>query len=484
VRRRRDRGATVVADSVAPGLEEVGVMLPYTPTHHLVLRAAGRPLVMTSGNVSEEPIAKDNDEAVERLGRIADRFLLHDRDIYARYDDSVVRVVDGIPRMVRRARGYCPLPVRVESGVAHVLALGAHLKNTFCVLHDDNAFAGPHIGDLDSPRTLAHQDEALRTYLRLFRANPGVVVADLHPDYASSRLAERWWVEGAHAVRVQHHHAHIASVLAEHGLRGPVLGVAFDGVGLGPDHSLWGGEFLLCDERSYRRAGHIAPVRQPGGDACAREGWRMAITYLAAAAQLPDRPPPWFQEGGGAPDERRWRLVSRLATSRAAPISTSAGRLFDAVASLIGVAHVSTFEAEAAMRLEALATAAGDLASVEAPDIRVDGDAAVLDTVGLVRTLFRERQRGRSPVVLAAMFHESLARGIANMCTRLGAELGVNRVALSGGVFQNALLLARAERLLRERDLFVYTNQQVPANDGGISLGQALVAVSQTREVT
>jgi hydrogenase maturation protein HypF len=210
----------------------------------------------------------------------------------------------------------------------------------------------------------------------------------------------------------------------------------------------------------------------------------MAITYLAAAAQLPDRPPPWFQEGGGAPDERRWRLVSRLATSRAAPISTSAGRLFDAVASLIGVAHVSTFEAEAAMRLEALATAAGDLASVEAPDIRVDGDAAVLDTVGLVRTLFRERQRGRSPVVLAAMFHESLARGIANMCTRLGAELGVNRVALSGGVFQNALLLARAERLLRERDLFVYTNQQVPANDGGISLGQALVAVSQTREVT
>ena len=211
-----------------------------------------------------------------------------------------------------------------------MLALGAHLKNTFCVLHDGNAFTGPHIDDLDSPRTLAHQDEALRPYLRLFRTNPDTVAADLHPDYASTRLAERWWMEGAHAVRVQHHHAHIASVLAEHGLSGSVLGVAFDGVGLGPDQSIWGGEFLLCDERSYRRAGHIAPVRQPGGDACAREGWRMAIAYLAAAGELRDTPPAWFNESAGAPDQRRWRLVSRLATSDAAPISTSPGRLFDA----------------------------------------------------------------------------------------------------------------------------------------------------------
>ncbi len=479
LRRRRDRDASVVADSVAPGLQELGVMLPYTPMHHLLLRATGGPLVMTSGNVSEEPIAKDNDEAVQRLGHIADRFLLHDRDIYARYDDSVVRVVDGTPRMVRRARGYCPLPVRVESRDAQVLALGAHLKNTFCVLHDRNAFTGPHIGDLDSPRTLAHQDEALRTFLRLFRTNPVTVAADLHPDYASSRIAERWWDSGAHGVRVQHHHAHIASVLAEHGLRGSVIGVAFDGVGLGPDHSIWGGEFLLCDERSYQRAGHIAAVRQPGGDACAREGWRMAIAYLAAAGELQDTPPDWFREAPGAPDRRQWRLVSRLAASDAAPVTTSAGRLFDAVASLIGVAHVSTFEAEAAMRLEALATSAGDLSSVEAPDIGVGGDPVVLDTVDLVRTLLRERHQGRSLDVLAAMFHESLARGIATMCVRLSAELGVNRVALSGGVFQNALLLARVERLLRERDLFVYTNQQVPANDGGISLGQALVAVSQ-----
>ncbi|MFI5285359.1 MAG: carbamoyltransferase HypF [Candidatus Dormibacteria bacterium] len=481
--RRRDRDAARVAESVAPGLEELGVMLPYTPLHHLLLRASAGPLVMTSGNVSEEPIAKDNDEAVRRLGHIADHMLLHDRDIYARYDDSVVRVVDGTPHMMRRARGYCPLPLRMEACEGEILALGAHLKNTFCVLHDGNAFTGPHIGDLDSPRTLGHQDEALRTYLRMFRAHPATVAADLHPDYASSRLAEQWSDSGAREVRVQHHHAHIASVLAEHGLRGAVLGVAFDGLGLGPDQSIWGGEFLLCDERTYRRAGHIAMVRQPGGDVCAREGWRMAIAYLAAAGELGDRAPGWFDDAPGAPDQRQWRLVSRLATSQAAPISTSAGRLFDAVASVIGVAHESTFEAEAAMRLEALASSAGDPSSFDLIDIGHGGEPVVLDTVALVRALFRERQRGRAVEELAAMFHESLARGIAAVGVRLGAECGVNRIALSGGVFQNALLLSRVEHLLRERDRFVYTNQQVPANDGGISLGQALVAASQIREV-
>jgi hydrogenase maturation protein HypF len=479
LQRGRDRAGTTLANSVAPGLRELGVMLPYTPLHHLLLRVTGGPLVMTSGNVSEEPIAKDNDEGVQRLGGVADVFLLHDREIHARYDDSVMRVVDGTSRMIRRARGYCPLPVRIDSGDQQVLALGAHLKNTFCVVNDGNAFTGPHIGDLDSPRTLGHHDEALRTYLRLFRANPATVASDLHPDYASTRMAERWWESGARAVRVQHHHAHIASVLAEHGVRGMVLGVAFDGVGLGPDNTIWGGEFLLCDERAYRRAGHIAAVRQPGGDACAREGWRMAIAYLAAAGELRDTPPAWFSDAAAAPDQRRWRLVSRLAMSETAPITTSAGRLFDAVASLLGVAHVSTYEAEAAMRLEAIAATAGDVATSEIPDMPLGGDPLVLDTVHLVRMLVQQRRRGRPREVLAAMFHESLARGIAEVCMRLGADLSVDRIALSGGVFQNALLLARVERLLRERDLLVYTNQQVPANDGGVSLGQALVAASQ-----
>ncbi|HEY4869170.1 MAG TPA: carbamoyltransferase HypF [Candidatus Dormibacteraeota bacterium] len=476
--RSQDRGRSEVAASVAPGLDELGVMLPYTPLHHLLLAAAGRPLVMTSGNVSEEPIARDNDEAVERLGGIADAFVLHDRDIYARYDDSVMRLIGGLPRTIRRARGYCPLPVRVSGGDSQVLAFGAHLKNTFCVLKNGNAFVGPHIGDLDNPQSLRHQDEALRTYLRLFRAHPPTVAADLHPDYASTRLAERWWDAGARPVRVQHHHAHIASVLAEHDLRGEVLGVAFDGVGLGPDQSIWGGEFLLCDERSYRRAGHIAAVRQPGGDACAREGWRMAIAYLAAAGRLRDVPPRWIAESPDSPDDRRWRLVSRVAASAAAPLSTSAGRLFDAVASLLGVAQESTFEAEAAMRLEALASSFGAAVPLEPIGIRQDGDSLVLDTVALVGMLVEERERGRPAAELAAAFHESLARAVSAMCTRLSGELGVTRIALSGGVFQNAVLLARVEDLLRDRDLQVYANQQVPANDGGISLGQALVAAS------
>ena len=484
LRLRRDGGRRALAPSVAPGLHELGVMLPYTPLHHLLLRRFGGPLVMTSGNVTEEPIAKDNDEGLARLGAIADSFLLHDRDIYARYDDSVVRVVDGSERVIRRARGYCPLPVRIE-GDAQVLALGAHLKNTFCVLKGGNAFAGPHLGDLDNPKTFAHHHEALETYLRLFRAEPATVAADLHPDYASTRMAEEWWDRGARPVRVQHHHAHIASVMAEHGLRGQLIGVAFDGVGFGPDGSIWGGELLLCDERRFERLGHLAPVRQPGGDAAAREGWRMAIAYLAAAGALPESPGDVLA-GPDIPDERRWRLVSRLALSAdAAPISTSAGRLFDAVASLLGVSHVSTFEAEAAMRLEALA-APIDLAEIAPlPAARVatsfDG-RLVLDTVGLVRGLVEELRRGRPGDELAAAFHESLAQMVVSACLELTRRHSVRRVALSGGVFQNAILSSRLERLLRERDLDVYSNQQIPANDGGISVGQALIAAAVDSE--
>ena len=476
LRLRRDPQARRLAPAVAPRLHELGVMLPYTPLHHLLLRSAPGPLVMTSGNVTEEPIAKDNDEGLRRLGRIADSFLLHDRDIYARYDDSVVRIVGDGERVIRRARGYCPLPVRIESE-RQVLALGAHLKNTFCVLKGGNAFAGPHIGDLDNPLTLAHHDEALTTYLRLFRAEPSVVAADLHPDYASTRMAEAWWQRGARRVQVQHHHAHIASVMAEHGLRGMVLGVAFDGVGLGPDQSIWGGELLLCDERSYTRVGHLAPVRQPGGDAAAREGWRMAIAYLAAAGTVPERPLEVLA-GPDVPDERRWRLVSRLALSQnAAPLSTSAGRLFDAVASLLGAGQVSTFEAEAAMKLEAMAATIepGAVAPLDAP---FAGDPLVLDTVSLVRSLLDERLRGRPAAELAAVFHESLAQAVVAACVELAGRHHVRRVALSGGVFQNALLLARAEQLLRERDLEAYSNTLVPANDGGISIGQALVGAS------
>jgi hydrogenase maturation protein HypF len=480
---RRRSGSDDIAGAVAPGLDEIGVMLPSTPLHHLLLDLVRSPLVMTSGNVSDEPIAKDNDEALDSLSSIADAFLLHDRDIYARYDDSVVRVVDGKEHVVRRARGYCPLPVDVGTApaVAPVLALGAHLKNTFCIVRDGRAFVGPHIGDLDDPQSLRHQDEALTTYLRLFRTAPATVAADLHPDYASTHIAQRWWEEGTQPAQVQHHHAHIASVMAEHGLRGRVIGVAFDGTGFGEDGTVWGGELLLCDETGFHRAGHLAPVVQPGGDRCAREGWRMAIAYLRAAGLDDGEVPAWFPDRDDAPDERRWRLVGRLAGvggTAAAPITTSAGRLFDAVASLLGVAHISSFEAAAAMRLEALArtVTAGSVAAIP---VRRGGPSLVLDTVALVAELVEQRRSGRDAAGLAAVFHESLAAAVADACADLAETAAVRRVALSGGVFQNALLLARTSALLRERSLSVYANHAVPANDGGVSLGQAFVAASR-----
>ncbi|MBJ7609461.1 MAG: carbamoyltransferase HypF [Candidatus Dormibacteraeota bacterium] len=485
--RRRDAGAAgAIAGSVAPGLDEIGVMLPSTPLHHLLLDLVRAPLVMTSGNVSDEPIAKDNHEAIVRLGAIADSFLLHDREIYARYDDSVVRIVDGVEHVVRRARGYCPLPVAVSTDATSppVLALGAHLKNTFCILRDGRAFVGPHIGDLDHPQSLRHQDEALATYLRLFRTAPGVVAADLHPDYASTHIAERWWEEGAESVRVQHHHAHIASVMAEHRLQGRILGVAFDGTGFGEDGTIWGGELLLCDELDYQRVGHLAPVVQPGGDRCAREGWRMAIAYLQAAGLDEGHIPAWWPPGDDGPDDRRWRLVGRVAAAggtAAAPVSTSAGRLFDAVASLLGVAHLSTFEASAAMRLEALARTCPS-GSVAAIPVHQAGTPLVLDTPALVATLVEQRRAGRHVAEVAAVFHESLAGAVASACAGLASVTGVSRVALSGGVFQNALLLARTSALLRELSLSVFVNRAVPANDGGVSLGQAFVAASRARK--
>ncbi|MFN2569916.1 MAG: carbamoyltransferase HypF [Candidatus Dormibacteria bacterium] len=472
--RRRELAAECIATDVAPHIDQLGVMLPYTPLHHLLLEEIDRPLVMTSGNVSEEPIARENGEALARLSPLADGFLLHDRDIHARYDDSVARVVDSAVRVVRRARGYCPLPIPVDApGRGPILALGAHLKNTFCIVTGGQAFVGPHIGDLDHPLSLRHQAEALETYLRLFRARPETIACDLHPDYASTRLAEER--SGGQPVRVQHHHAHIASVMAEHGLRGALLGVAFDGTGYGPDGTVWGGEFLICDERGYQRAAHLMPVPQPGGDRCAREGWRMAAAYSLAAGLDTAAPPP-----GAAPwvDERRWRLVGRLAHSELAPLSSSAGRLFDATASLLGIAHVSSFEAEAAMRLEALADGVDPASVGWITAAVVEGPVLRVDTPGVLRDLVKQRDAGRPVTELAAVFHETLARTITHVCRRLAAQRGLGRVALSGGVFQNALLLTRTAELLREGGLDVYSNRLVPANDGGISLGQALVAAS------
>ncbi len=436
-----------LAPSIAPGLRELGAMLPYTPLHHLLLHDFGGPLVMTSGNLSEEPIARDDAEARARLAPIADLFLAHDRPIAARYDDSVVRWAAGAPRVVRRARGLAPAPIELPNGPP-LVATGAHLKATFSAARDGQAFVGPHIGDLEHLLSVQSFEEARKRYQDLFKVEPEQVACDLHPDYASTRIAERLASSGE-PIRVQHHHAHMASVIAEHGLSGPVTGVVMDGVGLGTDGTVWGGEVLVGDGSGFERALHLAEVPLPGGDLCAREGWRMAVAYGLA-------------EPTAGIDAVRWQLVRRLAASQRAPRTTSAGRLFDAVASLLEICQVSTYEGEAAARLEAAA------------DPAVDGwiDVRLEENVRLFKEV--ARRRASEPASrLAAVFHNSLARAIVDACRRVGLET----VVLSGGCFQNRRLLESCFEMLLAAGLRPYSNERVPANDGGLSLGQAMVAL-------
>jgi hydrogenase maturation protein HypF len=438
-----------LARGIAPGLAELGVLLPATPLHHLLLHEFGGPLVLTSGNLSEEPICRDDGEARERLDGIADVFLGHDRPIAARYDDSVVRWAAGAARVVRRARGLAPAPLALPPGPA-VIATGGHLKAAFTVGRGGHAFVGPHVGDMDDLLTLRSFEETLATYRRLFRVAPERVACDLHPDYASTRIAEAL----GEPVRVQHHHAHAASVMAEHGLAGLVCGVVMDGVGLGPDGAAWGGEVLVCDASAYRRTAHLAPVALPGGDRCAREGWRMAAAYGL------ETPPPGV-------DPARYRLVRRLAGSAVAPVTTSCGRLFDAVASLLDVCQVSTYEGEAAARLEAIAT----------PEPVAPIELELGESDELFRRLAIRHRAGEPAGRLAAVFHESLALAIVGACRRTGLD----RVVLSGGCFQNRRLLESCFAGLRAAGLEPYANERVPANDGGLSLGQALVATCRGR---
>jgi hydrogenase maturation protein HypF len=438
----RSRGG--LAPSLAPGLREVGVMLPATPLHHLLLHDFGAPLVMTSGNLSEEPICRDDDEARQRLAGVADVFVGHDRPIAARYDDSVVRWAAGAARVVRRARGLAPAPLELPPG-PQVVAVGAHLKAAFTVARDGRAFVGPHVGDLDDLLTVRAYEEALALYERMFHVEPTEIACDRHPDYASTRAAEAV----GDPVRVQHHHAHVASVMAEHGLTGPVCGVALDGVGLGTDGNAWGGEVLVCGRRRFERLAHLAPVALPGGDRCAREGWRMAAAY-------------GLEEPPEGVDPRRYAQVLRLARSGRVPVTTSAGRLFDAVASALGVCQESTYEGEAAARLEAIA----EPWPVPGIDVELEGSR------GLFAELVARRRVGQPVGRLAAVFHASLAGAVVRACRRVG----LRQVALSGGCFQNRLLLEACFDGLRAAGFEPYANERVPANDGGLSLGQALVA--------
>jgi len=478
-------GAAVAA-AVAPGSQQLGIMLPYTPLHHLLLRAVGRPIVLTSGNVSDEPIAYRDDEAMGALGAIADAFLTHDRAIHIRTDDSVTRVLRGRPMVLRRSRGYVPEPLTVRPEFPRaVLACGAELKNTFCLARGHHAFVSQHIGDLGNAETLRSFTEGIEHFLRLFDLDPQVVAYDLHPEYLSTKYAlER---DQADLAGVQHHHAHIASCLADNGTEGPVIGVAFDGTGYGTDGTIWGGEFLVADLASFQRGGHLAPVPMPGGQAAIREPWRMAAAYLEAACP-----------GSGGDDGQldvlrrnagRWAAVVSLARRGVnSPATSSAGRLFDAVAAILGLRDVISYEGQAAIELEQLAglasSAAGHHGARGKGGYRAGIDPRtpfLVRGADLVRAVADDLAAGIPRPVIAARFHDGVAALIEEGCLLLRERHGLNAVALSGGVFQNLLLLRAAVARLEGRGFTVLVHSRVPCNDGGISLGQAVVAAARDR---
>jgi hydrogenase maturation protein HypF len=465
-----------VVKAVAPNLKYLGVMLPYTPLHHLLLRETGRPLVMTSGNISEEPIAKDNDEAVRRLSGIADFFLVHNRDIYARYDDSVTIVERDTPQLIRRARGYAPYPIHLNFKSQPILACGAEEKNTFCLTRDEYAFVSQHIGDMENLETLEHFTNTIELYKKLFRIEPKIIAYDMHPDYLPTKYAKEMATEsGLGLVPVQHHHAHIVSGMVDNGIDSPVIGVALDGTGYGSDGHIWGGEFLVTDYRGFTRVGQFEYLPLPGGALAIKKPYRTAIGYLLRLlgenALRPDLP--LLKNVDEAEiDIIRQQIEKKLNS----PLTSSCGRLFDAVSALIGIRGEIKYEAQAAIELEMVAYDAANEAR-EYPFSIVEQNGVSLIKIGdLFSAILKEIDKKATPATIAVRFHNTVARIIKESCQRISQKTGLNQVVLSGGVFQNRLLLRKTVALLEAGDLRVFTHRQVPTNDGGISLGQAVIA--------
>jgi hydrogenase maturation protein HypF len=502
----RWREDSSVSREVAPNLRFLGVMLPYTPLHHILLRDIGLPLVMTSGNLSEEPIARDNDEALRRLSGIADYFLIHNRDIYSRYDDSVAMVERSTSQLVRRARSYAPYPIRLPFNARQVLGCGAEEKNTFCVTKDNYAFLSQHIGDMENMETLEHFDSTISLYKRLFRIEPEIIAHDLHPDYLATKYARELSESGIKLISVQHHHAHIVSCLADNGLESPVIGVAFDGTGMGTDGNIWGGEFLVADYRSYRRVGHLEYLPLPGGAAAIKKPYRTAIGYIltllgenaldAVIATLNEMKGKQSQlASSGQMSEVEIEVIKRQIERKInSPLSSSMGRLFDAISALLGIRGEIDYEGQAAVELEMAAHAlygeepssviARRVSDEAISDVRESYPYRIAEDEGirivrlgdLLSAVIEDLHQGVSKGRISVKFHNTVAQMINEMCRLVADETGISQVALSGGVFQNRLLLRKTVSLLESSGFQVFTHKQVPCNDGGISLGQAVIA--------
>jgi hydrogenase maturation protein HypF len=464
------RDVSAFPAGIAPSLSQIGVMLPYTPLHHLLFKGSFVCLVMTSGNISEEPIVTQNEEAIEKLAPLSGVVLTHDRDIFMRVDDSVARSFEGVPRILRRARGYAPGAIALAHDVAEVLATGAELKNTFCITKGRYAIPSQHIGDLQNYETLQFFEETLRNLQTVYQAQPRLIVHDLHPDYLSSR----WALDRPEPkLAVQHHHAHIASCMAENGIAEEVIGIAFDGTGLGDDGQIWGGEFFLCDYHGYRRCAHLRYVALPGGDRAARQGWRMAAAHLhdALGPDFRGVPLPCWQ----AASDSSWKVIQQT-IERPLLRTSSCGRLFDAVSAMCGISLENGYEGESAMLLEAAAAGEGDkLYPIELDTQQIPW---TIDTRPMLREIARQIAGGRSPAIVARCFHDSIADMMNSVCTKLRERSGVAKVCLSGGAFQNFTLVSRAVELLRRNGFTVYLHSQVPPNDGGLSLGQAVIGAA------
>jgi hydrogenase maturation protein HypF len=470
-----------LSGGLAPGDNTLGVMLPYTPLHYLLfsdspeMESEWAALVMTSGNLSEEPIVVSNDEAMLQLGGVADWFLLHNRDIFTRVDDSVTRTFEGRERVLRRSRGFVPQSIDLGIEMEEVLAFGGELKNTFCLTKGRYAILSQHIGDLENYETMRFFEETLDRMKHIFKVVPRAAAYDLHPGYMSTRMAAASGIP--RLIGVQHHHAHIASCMAENHLRGRVLGVAMDGTGFGTDGKIWGGEFLVADFAGFSRRAHLRNVLLPGGDAAVRQPWRMALSYLrdAFGAQIPSDLR-CFQ----GIEENQVALVDTMLARRIQTVETSScGRLFDAVAALLGLASEVSFEGQAAIALEAAAESEID----DRYEFEIEeGEPAILDFRPVIASILRDISSGRRVGEISARFHNTLSVAIGEVCGRIGSSDAVDRVCLSGGSFQNLYLLGRTVVELRRRSFDVFLHAQVPANDGGLSLGQAMVANEHLRQ--
>jgi len=444
-------------------------MLPYTPLHHLLLSHPFVALIMTSGNLSEEPIAIDNLEAVKRLGNVADYFLFHDRDIILRSDDSVLRMARGRPRQIRRSRGYVPVPIFLRRSVPEVLALGGELKGTICLTKENRAFVGQHIGDLENLETLEFLEQTVDHLQRILEVRPSLLVHDLHPDYLTTQVAEAQ--DELPTLAVQHHHAHVVSCMAEHGLKGKVLGLALDGTGYGEDGTVWGGEILVADEKLYERVAHFEYVPMPGGAKAIKEPWRMAVAYLWATFGEEI-----FQQE--LPLSRKWDrgqievLVQMMQRGLNSPLTSSCGRLFDGVAALAGLRDRIAYEGQAAIELEQWMEPTTERYQYEFREV---GEKLLLSPTTIFRQVYEDAVSGVEPPFISGKFHQTLVEMFAEVSLNLCKLHELNRVVCSGGVFQNVFLLENLEERLAGSGLEVYTPELIPANDACISLGQAVI---------